>query len=193
MRNRLNIGDQGTTGLRESRRFDLGNFIVLMGVTINSVVYSILSILRYISFHAGIFDLGVSSSLMAYTPSGGVSYSLLLSHQMLLYKPIYVLMSPVYNLFPNPEVLVVFQAVWVSLGAFPVYWIARRFLHTQFLSLATALSYLLYFPMTGVLWFDFHYMAIFPTFFLFSMYFYCGQRKQRMERSSAELPARTSR
>ncbi len=39
-----------------------------------------------------------------------------------------------------------------------------------------SISYLLYYPLSGVNWFDFHFMALFPTFFLFGFYFHLVKR-----------------
>ncbi|MGC8558940.1 MAG: hypothetical protein ACP5NC_08160, partial [Nitrososphaeria archaeon] len=40
-----------------------------------------------------------------------------------------------------------------------------------------AASYLLYFPLAGINWFDFHYQALFPTLFLLGYYFYLKEKR----------------
>ncbi|MGB9734484.1 MAG: DUF2079 domain-containing protein, partial [Conexivisphaera sp.] len=55
--------------------------------------------------------------------------------------------------------------------------IARHYLRDDAPSLLVAASYLIYFPLAGVNWFDFHYQALFPTLFLLGYYFYLRGRR----------------
>ncbi|MHB8544700.1 MAG: hypothetical protein ACYC9S_11990, partial [Leptospirales bacterium] len=54
---------------------DLYKLLLLCMVAANIAVYSVLTILRYESYNAGILDLGVSSQLLYGTLHGGVSLS----------------------------------------------------------------------------------------------------------------------
>ena len=158
---------------------DLYKLILLCMVAANSAVYSVLTVLRYESYNAGILDLGVSSQLLYETLHGGVSVSAFLSGQVAMNKPIYLLMGPLYDIYPSQPLLLVFQAIWVSIGAIPLYVIGLKFLSKKPLALLVAISYLFYYPLGGVMWFDFHFMAIFPTFFLFATsYYFSGKYRK---------------
>ncbi|WP_075057494.1 DUF2079 domain-containing protein [Thermogymnomonas acidicola] len=60
----------------------------------------------------------------------------------------------------------------------PLFLASRKLGMEKTEALLIASSYLLYFPLAGVNWFDFHFMALFPpTFFLLCLYAYVSDRK----------------
>ncbi len=121
-----------------------------------SIASSLLSYMRYITFHSTVFDLGVSSDLIKNALTSPVAYN----------KLIYFLMFPIYSLFPSQIGLMVFQDALVSSGVFPVYFIGRKLIKNHNYALLLSLIWLFYFPLAGVEWFDFHFIALFPTIFL---------------------------
>jgi uncharacterized membrane protein len=58
--------------------------------------------------------------------------------------PILVLLTPFWLLWPSPLVLAFCQIALVSLGALPVFWLARRHLGSEKLACLLALAYLAY-------------------------------------------------
>ncbi len=130
--------------------------IIIPLFIILSIASSLLSYMRYITFHSTVFDLGVSSDLIKNALTSPVVFN----------KLIYFLMYPLYSLFPSQIGLMVFQDVLVSAGVFPVYFIGRRLIKNHNYSLLLSLIWLFYFPLAGVEWFDFHFIALFPTLFL---------------------------
>ncbi len=145
---------------------------LLCAVAANSVVYGVITVLRYYAYNAAILDLGVASQLLYSTMHGGVSWPLFVGRQLSLNRPIYLILGPLYDLFPFQPLLVVSQAFWISVGAIPLFGISMKYLHREWMALMISISYLLYYPLGGVMWFDFHFMALFPTLFLLSVYFY---------------------
>ena len=130
--------------------------IIIPLFIIFSIASSLLSYMRYITFHSTVFDLGVSSDLIKNALTSPIVYN----------KLIYFLMYPLYSLFPSEIGLMVFQDVLVSAGVFPVYFIGRKLVNNHNYSLLLSLIWLFYFPLAGVEWFDFHFIALFPTIFL---------------------------
>ena len=130
--------------------------IIIPVFIVFSIASSLLSYMRYITFHSTVFDLGVSSDLIKNALTSRVAYN----------KLIYFLIYPLYSLFPSQIGLMVFQDVLVSAGVFPVYFIGRKLIHNHNYALVLSLIWLLYFPLAGVEWFDFHFIALFPTIFL---------------------------
>ena len=130
--------------------------IIIPLFIIFSIASSLLSYMRYITFHSTVFDLGVSSDLIKNALTSPIVYN----------KLIYFLMYPLYSLFPSQIGLMVFQDVLVSAGVFPVYFIGRKLIKNHNYALLLSLIWLLYFPLAGVEWFDFHFIALFPTIFL---------------------------
>jgi uncharacterized membrane protein len=132
--------------------------------------------MRYEAFNAGVFDLGVSSSLLYsvfHQP-----FALYVSNQpaLALNKIIYFLLAPFFNIYPDPRVLLVFQSFFIPLSIFPLYDIAKHVFKDEYISIFIAITYLFYYPMGGVNWFDFHFMALVPALFLFGFYFLLKQK-----------------
>ncbi|MGC8970475.1 MAG: DUF2079 domain-containing protein, partial [Conexivisphaera sp.] len=138
-----------------------------------TAVWSYISLLRLFSLNAFVLDLGVNmqfawDAVLRATP-GSVLRDLAL-------KGIVYAVAPVFLTGSYPAVLI-FQSAFIGLGALPLFGIARHYLRDDAPSLLVAASYLIYFPLAGVNWFDFHYQALFPTLFLLGYYFYLRGRR----------------
>lgn len=146
--------------------------ILLATYIIYGILWSYITIMRYRAFNAGVFDLGVASALL---------YSVFHQPFELYYngqpmiamnKMIYLLIAPFFNLYPDPEVLLVFLSFFIPISMFPIYGISKQVLGDENTSLFIALTYIFYYPLGGVNWFDFHYMALVPSLFLAGFYFF---------------------
>ncbi len=143
-------------------------FIVIAAWLVIGGTYSALSLYRFFTFHAGVYDLGVSYELIYSVFHGLIGHGTLGDYQ--IQKPIYLVLAPFFGLTGEIPFLLVFQSLWIFFGSIPLYFISRKFGHGPWISTALSLSFLFYYPLGGVAWFDFHFMAIFPTFFFL---FYC--------------------
>ena len=130
--------------------------IVAFFTLIFSIASSVLSYRKYINFNDSVYDLGVSSDLIKNALTSPIAYN----------KLIYFLMFPIYHFFPSQVGLIVFQDSFICAGSIPLYFISRKIIEDRKSSIIISLLWLLYFPLTGVEWFDFHFMALFPTLFL---------------------------
>ncbi len=135
--------------------------IVTIFTIIFSVASSIISYMKYISFHDSVLDLGVSSDLIKNALTSPIAYN----------KLIYFLIFPVYHFFPSQIGLMSFQDSFICAGSLPLYFISRKVLENRKYSVIISLLWLLYFPLSGVQWFDFHFMALFSTMFLIGFAF----------------------
>jgi len=142
--------------------------IMYLMIFLYTIGWSIISLLRYYSFNAGYFDLGVSMGYITYSVEG-----LTLSKfvQIFALKPIVYLLVPIAYAF-SFQGLLVFQSFFLALGAYPIFMISLEKLKNGTLAALLSASYLLYFPLAGLNWFDFHYQALFPTLFLLGYWFY---------------------
>jgi uncharacterized membrane protein len=77
---------------------------------------------------------------------------------------------PFYALRPNAETLLIMQACLLALGALPIYLFAARRLPPSYAAVL-AICYLLYPPLHGSNFYDFHFQPIAATFVLFTIYF----------------------
>jgi uncharacterized membrane protein len=82
---------------------------------------------------------------------------------------------PFYAIRPRAETLLIMQSAILGLGAIPVYLFAARRLPPAYAA-ALAVCYLLYAPLHGANFYDFHFQPVASTFVLFTIYFIDGKR-----------------
>jgi uncharacterized membrane protein len=102
---------------------------------------------EYRSFELARFDLGnmvqaiwstTQGRPLEITMAGGEQITRVGAHV----DPILVLLTPLWMLVPSPLTLALAQVVLVSLGAFPVFWLARKYLGSETGAGLLALAYL---------------------------------------------------
>lgn len=153
-------------------------FAVTLMVLFFSVVYSALSYLRYLTLNEHVFDLGVNASLAYSVLHGNTIMGQIFSGTVSLNKLIYIPVGIVYAIYPKEYMLPIYQNIFLSISGIFVFLIAGIILKSSRLAFIVSVLWFLYFPLSGVYWFDFHYMALFPTFFLSGIYFHmAGKRK----------------
>jgi len=76
------------------------------------------------------------------------------------FSPVYLLLAPFYAAVPRPETLLVIQTLFLSLGVWPVYLLARLRLLPGWRRLSWALIYFLYLPLAYINLYDFHETAL---------------------------------
>jgi uncharacterized membrane protein len=137
---------------------------------------SALSVLQQRAFSTGRFDVGNLTQAVWSTAHGrflevtdlqGEQISRLGAH----FDPIVAALAPLWWAWPSPELLLVVQAVAVSLGAVPVFLLARKHLGSEGSGLAFALVYLLYPPTQWLVVDDFHPVALATPLLLGAIWF----------------------
>jgi uncharacterized membrane protein len=138
--------------------------------------FAALSILRHRAFNTGRYDLGnmvqtvwntAHGHFLQMTSGDGRQISRLAAH----FDPILALFAPLWWVWPSPEMLLVVQAIVVALGALPVFWLARKHLHSERAAVGFAIVYLLY-PATQWLTLnEFHPVALACPFLLFAFWY----------------------
>lgn len=159
-----------------------GYTLLFIFIVTNIVFFSYLGFMRHDNFHSRRLDLGNMEQAVwnlangnGFTltdPMGTENISRLGIHADVLLA----FLVPFYFLWSDPKMFVLIQAIVVSLGAIPVYWIAKDTLKSHALSLLFSLAYLLYPPLQHVLLHDFHAVALSTTFLLFAYWY---MRKKR--------------
>ncbi len=86
-----------------------------------------------------------------------------------------LLFLPIYALRPGPETLLILQSVVLGFAALPLFLFARTRLSTG-LSVLISLGYLLYAPLHGPNFYDFHWLPL-AIFFHFWLYWALATRK----------------
>ena len=145
-------------------KYDWAIIVSYLGYT---TYWSYLTIVKFVNLNATILDLGSNMQIAWDVISKPSSYFSVVpaSHGSLL--PWVLIFLPRSFFFA-----LAFQSAWLGLGAIPLFWAARRKLGDPRVALLLALLYLVYFPLAGPNWFDFHVETLFPTFFIFGYYSY---------------------
>lgn len=128
------------------------------------VLWSFIGIIKILSLHAYVADLGISAErgwliLHANLGFGGYVHILLNSGIVFLLSPL----TASGNFFA----MVVFQAFSIAIIGPALYFISRAKGLSIVTSLIVGAVFFLYFPVYGIMWFDFHYQAFFFPLFIF--------------------------
>jgi uncharacterized membrane protein len=151
---------------------DKGFLLVLGAVVVYSYYWSSLTIARFYALDASVFDLGIQTeSMWVFLHPAAVGLSTSQYAYLALAYPNYFLLSPITLPGSYPLLLVV-QSVALGSAALPIYLVALHELRTRLPSLLLSLAYLLYFPLAGPNWFDFHTAVFFVPLFLFGYALY---------------------
>jgi uncharacterized membrane protein len=132
--------------------------LLAVSAAVLAVAYSTLSIVRHTRFQSGGFDLGIyDQSVWLYSrflwPYNTIKERFILGDHFTLTLP---LLSPLYWIWPDPKILLIFQAVFVSASSIAVFRIARIRGLTPWASYVIALLYLLFYGVQYGIFFDFH-------------------------------------
>jgi uncharacterized membrane protein len=139
-------------------------------------VFSTFAVLRHRAFETGRFDLGNMMQAVWSTAEGrplevtglrGDQFVRLGAH----FDPILALFAPLWRAWPSPELLLVAQALLLSLGALPVFWLARKHLGSERSALALAIAYLLAPALQWMTLADFHPVALATPLLLFAVWY----------------------
>lgn len=127
------------------------------------------------------FDLGIYDQLMYTTMHGKIFWSTVLfgpnggnnlaSHAEFAM----VLFIPFYAIRPGAETMLIIQAVVLGFAAVPLYLFASTFL-ARSVAAVIALAYLLFAPLHGPNFYDFHWLPL-AIFFHFWLYYAIARRK----------------
>ena len=109
----------------------------------------------------------VNGHLLEVTEVGGAQVSRLGIHV----DPVLLAFVPLWWLWSNPLLLVVAQSIALSLGALPVFWLAREHLRSDRLGLLFGCLYLLYPALGWSALNDFHPVALAVPLLLFAIWF----------------------
>lgn len=159
----------------------LGLTLVLLAGLGYTVYTSYFTILNHRQVATTAFDLGIYDNLM-YNAMHGRFF-----HSPVLFGPgdrnyiaghaelAMVLFVPFYAIRPHAETMLIMQSVMLGMASLPLYLFARRLLSTA-AALLLAVAYLLFAPLHGPHFYDFHWLPI-AIFFHFWLYYAIVARK----------------
>jgi len=133
-----------------------------------------IGILRYVNFHANVFDMGIPYQALWNTLHGRFWFSSIKGNISLFQdhvQPLYFLFLPFVALFRSPLVLVVIQNLALPLSVFLLYLLAKDRLESPCLILAVVVSFLFYHSFRSIAHFDYHAIAFFIPLGFAAFYF----------------------
>ena len=148
--------------------------VIVMAIIFSSLWYYV-ELQKYLSFNAYLYDLGTeTASLISLAHTSSLSSFLI---EITPSRPIMVLFVPIVSAFPSPETLLFIQAIFVGFAGIPLYAIAKEYSRNVGISAIITAAYFLFFPLNRMLYFDFHFMALFSFFFFIGYYLYIKKNK----------------
>jgi uncharacterized membrane protein len=153
--------------------------LLVLSMAVYTLIFSYFTTLKYYTFNTYASDLGIfEQSLWSTLEYGLFLYNTpeLGIHFKTHFDPILILFLPAYSIYPSPLTLLVLQSFLISLGAIPIFYLAKDELRSRKAGLLFVVLYFLYPPLQGVNWYDFHPECLLP-FFLVSAFYLFKKRK----------------
>jgi len=155
---------------RDLRSFIRSHYLVLILVLLWAIVLAAYAFARHERLNSSGYDLAIKTQVIWNTFQGNwFASSIEVEHYLGDHvQLIFLLLAPLYALWADVRIMLLLQAILLSLGAIPVYRIALRELDDRRLALLFAAAFLL-FPLVGfVNRFDFHPLVFAIPLFLFA-------------------------
>ena len=141
--------------------------LLTISIIIYIVFWSIIVYEKYLAINQTVFDLSLfEQSLWNVVYQHGSIITCFLSLPNNSFRFVIFPLS----LFGNYPLLLVFQTVMLALSSIPIYLYSIERLNNFRISALISISYLLYFPLSGVNWFTIHFQAFFIFLFIFGVY-----------------------
>jgi uncharacterized membrane protein len=166
------------TSASTSRRFNRTrvSLALISGlIVLYILVFGTLTILKHRALQTTAFDLGTMDQAIWNTSQGRIlqvtiqpGVNIRLAGHV---EPILLVISLLYLLYSDPQILLALQTIIVALGALPIYWLAKERLSSDLAALVFSSAFLLFPALEAANMFDFHGVTLAATFLTFAFYF----------------------
>ncbi len=161
--------------LNQNALYCLITWIILL-----SILYSSLSIIRHNNFQSGAFDLGLyDQALWQYSkfqyPFNTIKNRIIFGDHLTLTLP---LLAPLYWIWDNVKILLIFQAIWVSISALPFFLLIKNRGYSSIVGLNLSFIYSLFYGIQFIVFFDFHPISIAVGLIAWMLFFLETNRKR---------------
>jgi uncharacterized membrane protein len=131
----------------------------------SSLIYTVYSLIRHYRYESLIFDLGVYDQIIWLFAKGKPFFSSILEAHPWgdHFTPALLLLAPLFYLWDNASILLIFQAIFVCLGAYPLYLLAKKKTNHQLFALTISFTYLFFYGIQNAIAFDFHPIVLATT------------------------------
>lgn len=153
-----------------------GRFLIV-AIVVYIVFFFTICIWKYFTFQYNGLDLAIFNQVFFNTSTGNWFDFSIHPHKYLgdHFTPFLFFLLPFYLIYKNPLTLLFLQTVFLSLGAIPVYLIAKKVLNSKW-ALLVALAYLLNPFVANINLFEFHLLPIAIFLILLTVYFYLEKK-----------------
>lgn len=144
--------------------------VLIVAFVAYSCIWSYIGIAKFYALNSSVYDLGISMQTAYTIYSNQWTLQALISF-IIVRNGLAVFMAPV-ALLANYPLMITIQAVFVGAAVFPIYGIGVRSGLGRTECIFVSVSYLIFYPLNGLVWFDFHYQMFFVFLFLLGYYLY---------------------
>ncbi len=173
----MELKGPGVPTSKALKRISRSTSILFISIVVYTVILSGLSVQRYRTYNAGMYDLGIMEQTIWNTSQGRILTSTVnMGYPVsrfwngrweLMYLPIALL----HRIFPYPSTALIIQTIVLALGVIPIYLLAVDKLGKGILSTTLPITYLLYPPLHNANLFDIHGITLATPMILFAFYF----------------------
>ena len=150
------------------KKIDKYYVVVLLATCIYAVVWSKISLDRFYSLNAYVYDAGLF--MQDWHDVITVHWTLSSFFLSFTFRGLKFIFFPI--IIPRSfALLFIFQTIFIAISAPLIYLVAVKNGLKKDIGCVLAISYLIFFPLAGTNFFDLHNIAFFPTLFLFGYYF----------------------
>lgn len=153
-------------------------FFMLWGFVIAYIIiFSYLGILRYESYNASAYDLGIMIQVIWNTAHGFLLQdSINMGYPMTRFwmahwEFIFILIAFIYRLISHPYTIIILQTLVVGLGAVPLYWLAKEQIHDKSTAVTFSFAYLMYPAIQNANLADVHGIVFAASLLIYAFYF----------------------
>lgn len=155
----------------------LSSKLIISFSLLSFIVIITIGILRYLTFKAPNFDLGIPSQMFYYMKKTGLPLTtcerdILLSHFTVHFSPIYYLALPLYFLFSSPITLQIYSGLLIVSGVIPIYLLCKKRKLPKIVTIIICFIYSMYAPAICSTFNDFHETMFLLPLFLWLFYWY---------------------
>ena len=148
--------------------------IFLTGIlTIYAGLMAFLSVRNHELYQTFGWDLGFFDQLMWQASRGNFNFVSTIGNINLLgdhFQPVLYLLAPLYWIWNDVRIILIAQALLVVAAVLPLYFLAKKKLHNEFLSISVSISYLIFSGTQFTITNEFHQSAFIPLLLSLGLY-----------------------
>lgn len=147
--------------------------IITLIIVVSTLIYFFLTASLQYKFSTSAFDLGIFDQVVWKYSQFITPYDTIVGiHDMAdHFEPILFVVGLFYRLFSSVYLLLFFEAFIVSIGFYPIYQLAKKYLKNQNSAILIGLGYLFSLGITQAIHYPVHPGTWLPTFYAFALYF----------------------